>query len=815
MAYPGVDWQNKPSTASPINTTNLEIMDNGIVANDAAITALTGVVNTVKEDLGYKKITDEQLAMISSVNLYNVATNTVGKYIDASGNLQDNAARSTTDYIYLPAGNYWLDYVHGAVPGFGYIAYYNLSKEFQSRVQLNSNTLTISSDCYVRLWGSTNHLAKSMLIKGTEAPANYIPYDNVIDRKFIPIIDGKRILPDSIPMENVDFVKTSSNEINPTKVIKGKSISGNGTISDNASYAISGHLKIKSSTVYSYRNIYRIVYFDENDNVISYSQCAERGSSYLTGTFTTAAGMSYAICMMAIIYENSWQIVEGSTLPEYEKQHLIIDGYTIYDNPDINGEKIIDDSISMKKLNFIEVKDNLINQMTVTEGKAISTQGVISDNNSYALTDKMELEPLTVYSYRNCHRIVYFNASDEFISCTELSGGDDTKQIGVFTTPNVFAYAIVMMPMSIRYNKEWQINKGNELTTYAKQHLEIDGYRIFDEPDVQEDPIQIIRDWDKIVANTTKEYLLSDDVAGIDNDDKNVTAIYEKYDVLMQLYPNYITRTTLGTNGDETNPVTLYRYDFKIKGEYSQNPKTKIILISGVHPEYAGIYALYHALEKIASDPNLSDLKSELHIICMPVVNAYGVNTGSRKNHNGVDIARNFEVGWISGTSPSSETYGGPYPLSETEAQYVNTIMMDNTDAVLFISCHNFQSAHPANGITKDNYCIWCAASSKYLVNIGGKVVDKMTVLWNEKYNWDEQSYGYSSLDSLFGSEGDQCLKYGIQGSTFEVGAYFKKYSEDSYSSFSTSRNTETYINLIRIALNCFDYMDKIHQYNK
>lgn len=40
MAYVGPYWQNKPSTSSPINAANLEIMDGGITNNDKQITAI-------------------------------------------------------------------------------------------------------------------------------------------------------------------------------------------------------------------------------------------------------------------------------------------------------------------------------------------------------------------------------------------------------------------------------------------------------------------------------------------------------------------------------------------------------------------------------------------------------------------------------------------------------------------------------------------------------------------------------------------------------------------------------------------------------
>lgn len=50
MAYPGVDWENKPSTRSPINAANLEIMDNGIKdAHDF----ISNINETIKFNYGY------------------------------------------------------------------------------------------------------------------------------------------------------------------------------------------------------------------------------------------------------------------------------------------------------------------------------------------------------------------------------------------------------------------------------------------------------------------------------------------------------------------------------------------------------------------------------------------------------------------------------------------------------------------------------------------------------------------------------------------------------------------------------------------
>ena len=73
MAYPGVDWQDKPSTASPINRTNLEIMDNGIIDAHEKIETLSDnldVQSSVVEGYLYNKAVDETYS-ISSAAQYN------------------------------------------------------------------------------------------------------------------------------------------------------------------------------------------------------------------------------------------------------------------------------------------------------------------------------------------------------------------------------------------------------------------------------------------------------------------------------------------------------------------------------------------------------------------------------------------------------------------------------------------------------------------------------------------------------------------------------------------------------------------------
>ena len=72
MSYDQIGWQNKPSTATPINATNLNHMDAGIAANDAAIgtlnTAVQGKVDKVEgKGLSTNDFTDEDALKLAGI----------------------------------------------------------------------------------------------------------------------------------------------------------------------------------------------------------------------------------------------------------------------------------------------------------------------------------------------------------------------------------------------------------------------------------------------------------------------------------------------------------------------------------------------------------------------------------------------------------------------------------------------------------------------------------------------------------------------------------------------------------------------------
>lgn len=358
--------------------------------------------------------------------------------------------------------------------------------------------------------------------------------------------------------------------------------------------------------------------------------------------------------------------------------------------------------------------------------------------------------------------------------------------------------------------------------------------------------LSFIRNWDiPIYDGNIPVFELSTEKEAMTNATNTPDNIYAMYDELMARHPLYITKTDLGVCSDGVNHV--YRYDFREPEPYHQSnmtwseTKTKAILVSGIHYEWAGIYSLYYALEEITENPNLYDLRRNTHFIVIPVVNPYCTITSNYNasmgvlNANGVQIHRNFEVGFIypneSGYQEfGTRNHGGTEPLSEMETQYLDNIFKENTDSAFFLTCHNFDSPSETNGLG----FIWSSTATKYMCNMGYRLADKMTKAWLDKYADELEAgiadyrtdnvsdyyirFGHAHVSSTDGTETRQATKYGIQGTNVEVCNRFyphgtKANVEPALSEFTLSRGAETYINFLLMACGLYDYKDKEQYY--
>ena len=180
------------------------------------------------------------------------------------------------------------------------------------------------------------------------------------------------------------------------------------------------------------------------------------------------------------------------------------------------------------------------------------------------------------------------------------------------------------------------------------------------------------------------------------------------HDKFKQLIDNHpIANRTLLGNDDFGNP--LYKYEIKpteyYKGSYwNQNPgnegqklnSPKIMVTSGVHGREKNVsYAVYYLFKAILENPNnldeLDSLKTNLHLIAIPIASPTGFIDGTYENRAGTNINRDFPP------------YGN---VTQGETKLIKKVIDENTDMAFFIDYHNMQARHDLIGysLTDDEF---------------------------------------------------------------------------------------------------------------
>lgn len=164
--------------------------------------------------------------------------------------------------------------------------------------------------------------------------------------------------------------------------------------------------------------------------------------------------------------------------------------------------------------------------------------------------------------------------------------------------------------------------------------------------------------------------------------------VYCAFDSLAVGFPSYITKQFLGKACDNQD---LYCYEF---GKEEGIDKPKIVIICTQHGfEKNSTYGMYYFLKDVIGDngtnPFLSYVYDNLHLIIVPVTNPSGFNARTYRNANGVNLNRNWPVAnWTCISDPTSSNYSGLAPLDQPETRVVDSLVNMNLDAKLFIDFH-------------------------------------------------------------------------------------------------------------------------------
>jgi hypothetical protein len=160
---------------------------------------------------------------------------------------------------------------------------------------------------------------------------------------------------------------------------------------------------------------------------------------------------------------------------------------------------------------------------------------------------------------------------------------------------------------------------------------------------------------------------------------------------LQELHTNYPAVTELYTvgysvEGEEINALLITDN----AGTEEAEPEIRLV---GLHhgnemigvevPLYFANYLLTHQ-----PDRRVQNIINNTEVWVCPMINPDGWWAGTRHNHNGVDLNRNYSYMW----DPYEEPYAGDYPFSEPETQAVRNF--STTDSELSNYPNNFVISH-------------------------------------------------------------------------------------------------------------------------
>lgn len=180
---------------------------------------------------------------------------------------------------------------------------------------------------------------------------------------------------------------------------------------------------------------------------------------------------------------------------------------------------------------------------------------------------------------------------------------------------------------------------------------------------------------------------------------RNYTEMTERVHDLEADHPDLVTVEPIGTSvqGREIWMVTVTEPD-------DAGHKTEVLFDGATHgEEIIGGEVVLRALEEIVegygTNETLTSLVEGHELFFVPQVNPDGVAYipdcdwygNCRKNANGVDLNRNFDINWGgegASSDPSSATYHGPEPFSEPESTAIANVL-DTSNIAMHWSVHS------------------------------------------------------------------------------------------------------------------------------
>jgi hypothetical protein len=218
------------------------------------------------------------------------------------------------------------------------------------------------------------------------------------------------------------------------------------------------------------------------------------------------------------------------------------------------------------------------------------------------------------------------------------------------------------------------------------------------------------------------------------------TPTYEQliaaYDALLEGAGSAMSKRELGL---DSGGQSVWCYSLKAPPRVTHNQETrdllpkrkKAVLVGGIHAgELPGIITLYlavrHLIQFSEQDAELALLRHSVDFEIIPVAVPASYGT-ARRNANGVDVNRNFDIEWEEGSDdPNSLMYRGPAPESEPETRLLLGVVSD-PDVTHVIDAH-------AHGQTDALW--WYGAATRADMAAAAISGERMTAIAYQQYGF-------------------------------------------------------------------------------
>lgn len=294
---------------------------------------------------------------------------------------------------------------------------------------------------------------------------------------------------------------------------------------------------------------------------------------------------------------------------------------------------------------------------------------------------------------------------------------------------------------------------------------------------------------------------------GLDNknyydvpDDVTLVTTYEDviglYDALVSEYPDFVSKNTL-TNGTFSNYEYVFTIgNYNVAGRRSRDAviaKPKVLVTTGTHGyERTSVMSLYKFVKTMCE--NAYDIDDviyfpELHVI--PVVCPWGYTNNSRVNENGVNINRNFATSdWV--LTPTGDDYSGAAAGDQNETQIVQSWLVANDDAVIYIDWHNSNFTNEISCLLGANDEDSQKIKHNYLYGI-----NHVIPYWQRERGIDTDNiYAYTGNSTTPGTAKGYGSEQGIDSFTMETSWNVK--NTGRHSNFSIGTGAESFGNTLK-----------------